>query len=513
LSTLICDFMGDSSLEETANRLCKLKPKQFTHLFSHRLPKAHSSLSKLEFIDATCLYTQNNLPLAFPDLQISPISFRNTTQYSECISIFLISMDRTLPISISVHDQIKYFWDLVGYFISFFNSNEGIDSILYDNTPHLPWDICLFYVAKELNLKTFIVRKTGIRGFLYIDEDFRSGKTNWEFEYKNLSNPLKLVVAKKNFVKELRDLSFSKGQVNGMWSFNADNINGSLLSKIKNHKSLKKVKNLYSLLQVLLRSVPNNNPGATESSGQNTTLSGLKHVSRTVYFKLYSKFIKHIEDNKNSYTSYAVSPNLEQSYIYFPLHLQPERTTMPEGMYFDNQILAIRMLSVSLPDGWRIIVKEHPRQMHYDIRSLHARSTNDYDSINRLENVIIVPIEQSQDVLVKSCKLTATISGSVSWEGLLVGKPSLLFSENWHTNCASTAFVCSVEEVKEAISHLAKKNIEQVENDVSSFVKDSHIYLINAALNKNHLKMFFNENNKSNSSHNLSSAIIQRLEI
>jgi hypothetical protein len=503
--------MGDSCLEETANMLCQLKPEQFTHIISHRLPKDGSLLSKLDFIDATCLYRQENLPLAFPNLQISPIQLNNTTQYSECISIFLISMDRTLPISISIHEQMRYFWDLVGYYISFFDDNKEIDSLIYDNTPHLPWDICLFYVAKELNIRTIIVRKTGIRGFLYIDEDFRPGKTNWKFKYKYINNPLELVVAKNNFMMELRNLSFSKGQVNGKWPFNAEKTRVSLLRKIIRHKSLISLMNLLSLLSVLLRCVPNNTVGATQSSGQNTTLSGLQHINRLDFIKLYNRYSKKIENNKYIYSSYTVSFNWKQSYIYFPLHLQPERTTMPEGMYFDNQILAIRIISDALPDDWKLIVKEHPRQMSFDMRSIHARSGYEYKSISKLDNVIIVPIEQNHDELVKKSKLTATISGSVSWEGLLEGKPSLVFSDNWHASCESTAFVSSVKEVNNAIYYLATKSVEEIEHDVSSFVKYIHIYLINAALNINHLKMFFNDNNRNNSVDNLSSAILQRL--
>ena len=38
MSTIICDFMSDSYLEDIAEKLCKLKPAQFSHLFAHRKP-------------------------------------------------------------------------------------------------------------------------------------------------------------------------------------------------------------------------------------------------------------------------------------------------------------------------------------------------------------------------------------------------------------------------------------------------------------------------------------------
>ena len=38
MSTIICDFMSDSYLEGVAEKLCTLKPEQFSHLFAHRKP-------------------------------------------------------------------------------------------------------------------------------------------------------------------------------------------------------------------------------------------------------------------------------------------------------------------------------------------------------------------------------------------------------------------------------------------------------------------------------------------
>ena len=505
--------MGDSSLEEVGNKLCQLKPGQFSHLISHRLPKKGSPLSELKFIDATYLYRQKNLPRALPGLTISSISFEDVNQYSECISIFLSAMDRTLPISISVHEQMRYFWDLIGYYNSLFEENKEIDSLLYDNTPHLPWDICLFYVAKALNKKVIIVRKTGIRGYLYIDEDFRPGKTNWKENYENIINPLKSIISKNYFIEDLRDLSFSKGQINGMWPYSVVIKKVSLIKKIIRYKRFKRFKNFLLSFIAIVKNVPNNKCGASESSGQNTVLSGLKPISRWRYYKLCNQYAKHINDCEKAYKlCITKKPNLEEPFVYLPLHLQPERTTMPEGLYFDNQILMIRMLAAGLPDGWKIIVKEHPRQMvKYDMRSRHARSTYEYHSISKIENVIIVPVKDSHDQLVNKCKLTATISGSVSWEGLLIGKPSLIFSENWHANCKSTVFVRSEREVHSAIEYLRAKTKERVEIDVCSFVKDIHGFLVNAALNNTHLKMFFKKENKYKSAENLSSAILQRL--
>ena len=40
----------------------------------------------------------------------------------------------------------------------------------------------------------------------------------------------------------------------------------------------------------------------------------------------------------------AKHPDYDSDYVYFPLHSQPEATTVPKGMVYREQILAIRRL-------------------------------------------------------------------------------------------------------------------------------------------------------------------------
>ena len=513
MSTVICNFMGDPSLEQVANNLCKLKRNQFTHIFSHRRPSQKSHLAALDFIDATLLYRHHNLKKAFSDLTISSISLKQSYHLIECQSLFLLATDRTTPIPDSVHSKVRFFWDLVGYFISFFKKNKNIDSILFDNIPHIPWDICLFYVAKMLDKKVLVLRKTGMRGYIYIDEDFRPGKTKLHFDYKGLSNPLDKFVNKDNFIAELNDLSFTKGQVNGMWPKEPGfkkNPMRNVLDVFRQYGFQK----LITLGRIFILGAPNNYKCATEYSAQRTTLAGMKPVGRWQFFKIHNSYLKNIKYCAESYDKLVLNDiDLESPFIYLSLHFQPERTTLPEGLIYDDQILVVRTLAAALPEGWKLIVKEHPRQMKYDLRSIHARSPIDYERISEIPNVYIVSSAIDQKLLINKCRFTATISGSVSWEGLLVGKPSLIFSQNWHERCKSTRFVASVEDVKHAVNELQKKSRKEVECDICSFVRSISGSLINAALNKNHLRMFFTEENKHISIDNMTSAILQRLNL
>ena len=50
----------------------------------------------------------------------------------------------------------------------------------------------------------------------------------------------------------------------------------------------------------------------------------------------------------------------------FFLHFQPERTTLPEGYGFAQQLAAIIALDGALPEGTKLYVKEHPTTFTHD---------------------------------------------------------------------------------------------------------------------------------------------------
>lgn len=511
MTTIICDFMSDPSLEKIANNLCNLKPEIFSHHISHRKPNPKSNLAKLEFIDATYLYRHQNLSKSFVGLTISTVSLEQTKQLLECQSLFLSAIDRTTPIPESIHSQQKYFWDLVGYYISFFHKNKDVDSLVFDNTPHIAWDICLFYVAKMLNIKVLMLQKTGISGYIYIDEDFRHSKADWHFDYKGLINPLAEHTSNDEILSALYELSFTKGQVNGMWPKDMDIKTGAARKTIDFLRTLGFQK-VITFFRIWLLPPPNNYLGATEITTQRTILAGMYPVNRYKFYQIHKSYVKNLKKCRDTYyKNVQEDVDLNSPFIYLSLHFQPERTTLPEGLAYDDQVLVVRTLAEALPKGWHLVVKEHPRQFKYDLRSIHSRDPIDYERISKIDRVSIISNKVQQIDLIKKCKLTATISGSVSWEGLLEGKPSLIFSENWHACCKSTKFVSSVNDAVEAIDILKNKSAKEVEGDISSFVATISNSLVNAALNHNHLRMFFSKENKKISTKNISSAIIQRL--
>ncbi len=114
-----------------------------------------------------------------------------------------------------------------------------------------------------------------------------------------------------------------------------------------------------------------------------------------------------------------------ERYIVYFLHFQPERTTLPEGRKYVQQWLAIRALSMSLPEDTRLVVKEHPSTFRNHF-SKKVRSPHFYKSLNSLPNVLIAPLSVTPFELIDKSAGIATCTGTVGIEAVVRGKPVLV---------------------------------------------------------------------------------------
>jgi hypothetical protein len=113
-------------------------------------------------------------------------------------------------------------------------------------------------------------------------------------------------------------------------------------------------------------------------------------------------------------------PRDDESYAFFPLHVAPEASTMILAPMYLDQPALIEQISQSLPINFKLYVKEH-------IPMLGRRPLTFYERIRRLPNVrLIDPRTRSFD-LIASSRLITTITGTVGWEALQLGKPVVTF--------------------------------------------------------------------------------------
>lgn len=128
--------------------------------------------------------------------------------------------------------------------------------------------------------------------------------------------------------------------------------------------------------------------------------------------RCYKNISKEINDEKNIIT-------------YF-LHFQPERTSLPEGFGFTQQMIAIKALRISAPSDIEVVVKEHPAtfKRKCDPKQRHPSF---YKEINSLQGVRIVTLNTSSFELIDKSMIVSTLTGTIGVEALLRGTPIIYF--------------------------------------------------------------------------------------
>ena len=129
------------------------------------------------------------------------------------------------------------------------------------------------------------------------------------------------------------------------------------------------------------------------------------------------------------------APDFSRPFVFVPLHYQPEVSTSPLGGKFHDQLLMLQMLARHLPSGWSIYVKEHKSIFDQFTRGHFCRSTDYYERIAALPNVHLAPMGISSFDYIDRSRAVATVTGTAGCEGLLRGKPTIVFGNAWYRDC------------------------------------------------------------------------------
>lgn len=123
-----------------------------------------------------------------------------------------------------------------------------------------------------------------------------------------------------------------------------------------------------------------------------------------------------------------------QDFVFFPLHLDPEASTLVYSPYHTNQLAVIENIAKQLPLSSHLIVKEHPAM-------IGQRPVAFYQRIEAMPNVTMVYPEIAGDLLVQKASIVATITGTAGWEALLLGKPLVMMGQTPYTAALEEGFV------------------------------------------------------------------------
>lgn len=403
------------------------------------------------------------------------LSGSDIIKYRELEVLFLENSDRFSFIPISVRDRRELYYLLLSFFINHFLMNR-YDCVLFRGVPHMGFDNVIYAIAKNLEIPIFMVEQTLIDGrsiivedyekWYTIPEDFLSNTTTDEVIKEIDSQLLSNVMGDNRELKAIKREQYYTNQYYGV-RLNAISRRWGKIGSV----FVQSIKRIYSFLVKV-------------ESGKRLFSSCIlnEYSSWIKYLRLVWIYNQKLKDLKKYYDRHAVIVNKKDNYIFFALHLQPEKNTAPLGGVFDDQLLAIEILSNSIPQGWSLYVKEHPVQFNTKrTNNHHYRSIEFYKRIVSMKNVKLVAMADSHEEIMLHARATSTVTGTTAWQGLLNGIPAIVFGNKWFTACSSVYRVQSVSDCKNAIEKIVHTKKEDVRKDLMIYLAYYQQFLIKAA--------------------------------
>ena len=167
-----------------------------------------------------------------------------------------------------------------------------------------------------------------------------------------------------------------------------------------------------------------------------------------------------INEIKKKYREYFINKNLirnienKKPFIYFPLHVEPERSLLIAGALFSDQIKVITNIAKSLPNGYILYVKEHPIQYTREWRSISY-----YKQIMSLPNVTLVHPSAKSDYIIKKSSLVVSINSTSALEAGFYNKPSITLSNQDFSYLPSVHQIKTLQDLPNAIKTSLKKKV------------------------------------------------------
>jgi len=337
------------------------------------------------------------------------------------------------------YSYLKFFKGMIGKY--------NPDYILFYDIPHGVVDFTLYGLAKVLGIKTLILHQPTIEGRVMIMEDYKKHSEELHDEYARIIDQNLKADDLPSDLKEYYQIqtnpnidstpSYSKKAMKNRPPFSFPGL-GRLVKSFYNGNFFKKIKYFFEMFFT-----------RRQSGTIHQDMLGIEMKLKMI------KWQRQNESVKKEYESLQIEPDMSKKFIYFPLHFQAEQSTLPMGGVYDDQFLAIEILSKAIPSDWVIYVKESPLQwLPFNIDSRLYRYAGYYKKIAKLKNVFLVSVETPSQILTNSSKAVATITGTAAWEAVMRSKPSLLFGYNWHMYCDGVFKINNLDDCKMAIKKI-----------------------------------------------------------
>jgi hypothetical protein len=140
---------------------------------------------------------------------------------------------------------------------------------------------------------------------------------------------------------------------------------------------------------------------------------------------MWQRFVRIRRQYAAQWSGLFERPVKGERYVLYPLHFQPEATTLVLAPYYLDQLALIEDIVKSLPAGYRLYVKEH-------MSSRGRRPLSYYRRIRNTFGVRLLGPDENSWQLIQNAAAVVVITGTMGWEALLYEKPVITFGKPFY---------------------------------------------------------------------------------
>ena len=392
-------------------------------------------------------------------------SKRNIGKLSKYFLNFCLSLQTYDKLNEFKNDKLNFYKSNIKFCSSLIHRNKP-DLVLFCTWPANSFDYTLYLVAKKIfNIPV-----------LYIDayEHFNNFYHTIGSDLKELHKPYIKKYKSKN-IKKNYDVDKYYNQIKKNFS----------VEKIPSYKRdieflLSKGKTfLFSILKKILKTtlISFVNGKGFKLAPVGIKKKGYSFFNKKAYMNYFEYYIFLINNYLKTiflegyYQNLCDRVNLDDKYILYAGALHPEAISDGFADKYHDDFLNLRILSQSLPKGWKIYYKEHfATFLKYESNlSPLKKDKKFFLNLSKIPKVKLISHKSNTIQLVNNSKAVSSLAGTVGMEALINNKPVLIFGNTWYKGCKSIFHIKNINDCKKALKKI-KKNFIPCQKDIKKYL-------------------------------------------
>ena len=390
--------------------------------------------------------------------RLHPLDAEILHQFEAAQIILPRMMDRIDAIdSLHYNDRVRLMHNVLRYWYSIFEEYQP-DRVVFSVIPHMVFDYVLYMLCQQRGIPMLMFESIPVRGKTVIMDAYESPGLTQRYYEKLLHNSPEEITLSPELEAYLSALQgsyqdapeyvrrvYKQRPYEGL-----KNPSKSLFAKLTDFENYARYIEKQKRILKMRLTPPRNYLKLRHKKLEDSRMNFFQYK----WFRFRSNvrmraLIRH-------YHQLAEDVDLTKPYIYVALSFQPERTTCPMGSVYVDQYLMVDLLSKSVPEGWRVYVKDHPFQFSPSKfhRAQSGRTRSFYEDIAALPNVSLVPMPIDSYQMIDNARAVAAVTGTVGWETIHRGKPALIFGFPWYRGCEGTFQITTQQSLLDALTQI-----------------------------------------------------------